>query len=539
MKIKFWIKFLFFAQSIIMLAGPCRSEAKVDSVLYELDQVLSRRNDFRKIKINRLDSLAGLMNITRSSNEDRWATLLSLTREYQTYKFDSAWYYSNLLSKLALESKDQHLIQQARLENGITLTYSGLFKEALDTLNQVSLKELNKERVRSWYANISRLHFDMSDFNQQEYYSTMYNETALLYSDTLINMCEAGQLDDLNFRAVKNLRMGNLKRAETIYKKLASKYDHDKRLMAIVYSSLGHIYLEMGKTEDAIVNLAISSIFDNQLCIKETVSLRSLANLLNQLGHFNRAYDYIQYANEDANFYGARHRKLQISSVMPIIENKLVSEITLQKERLTRHLQLITVLSVLGIAFFIIVILQLRRIREADKKLMASNEALQKLNLQLFEANKIKEEYIGYYFNINSQLLERVEHVREEIVHSLVTKNYDSINRILKKLNLKKERKNLFLNFDQIFLKLFPDFIAQFNELFNKEDRMPVSDGMQLNTDLRIFALIRLGVHDNEAIANILGFSINTIYTYKTKIKNKSLIPNDDFESKIMDIRSV
>ena len=91
----------------------------------------------------------------------------------------------------------------------------------------------------------------------------------------------------------------------------------------------------------------------------------------------------------------------------------------------------------------------------------------------------------------------------------------------------------------QFFLKLFPDFIERFNDLFAPEDKIQLKDQEFLNTDLRIFALIRMGIHENEKIARILEYSVNTINTYKTRIKNKSLVPNEVFEQRIMEINTV
>jgi len=110
---------------------------------------------------------------------------------------------------------------------------------------------------------------------------------------------------------------------------------------------------------------------------------------------------------------------------------------------------------------------------------------------------------------------------------------------MLANIALKKEKEELYRNFDRVFLKLFPDFVEEFNKLLKEEHRIVLKEDELLNTDLRIFALIRMGITDNEKIANILQYSVNTIYTYKTKIKNRSLVPNEKFEDYVMQINSV
>ena len=155
------------------------------------------------------------------------------------------------------------------------------------------------------------------------------------------------------------------------------------------------------------------------------------------------------------------------------------------------------------------------------------------------EANKIKEEYIGYFFSGNSEFYTRIERFKRSVEQKIVDRKLDEIRFLVNNLNLKQERDELLKNFDAIFLKLFPNYIEEFNALFKEEDHIKLKEGELLNTDLRIFALIRMGIHDNEKIARILEYSVNTINTYKTKIKNKSILANDAFEQKIMDFHTI
>lgn len=157
----------------------------------------------------------------------------------------------------------------------------------------------------------------------------------------------------------------------------------------------------------------------------------------------------------------------------------------------------------------------------------------------LLEANRIKEEYIGFYFNANSEYLNKAEALKKSIELKLVTKKLDDIKFIVNNFNLKKDREDLYGNFDTIFLKLFPDFVSVFNSYFKDEDKIVLKEGQLLNTELRIFALIRLGIHDPEKIAKILDYSINTIYNYKARVKSKSILPNEQFERKIMEVSAV
>src|SRR5690606_16432427 len=144
---------------------------------------------------------------------------------------------------------------------------------------------------------------------------------------------------------------------------------------------------------------------------------------------------------------------------------------------------------------------------------------------------------IGYYFNINSDYIDKIDRFKRSVSQRLTMGRYEEIKQIINKIDLKKEREDLSVGFDRVFIKLFPNFVNEFNKLFEEDDQLVLLVGQLLNTELRIFALIRLGIHDNDKIAKILNLSVNTIYTYKTRIKNRSFVPNDEFEERIMKIK--
>jgi len=188
----------------------------------------------------------------------------------------------------------------------------------------------------------------------------------------------------------------------------------------------------------------------------------------------------------------------------------------------------------------LIILVQLRRLQRADKLVLAANqelrvaiEQLRQLNAGLHEANRIKDEYIGYYLSSNSQYIDKLEELKRSLLALLASKQYTALQKALDGLNIKQERNALFKSFDQIFLQLFPGFVAAFNTLFREEDQVHPTGDHLLTAELRIFALVRLGIDDSERISRLLGYSINTIYTYKTRVKSRSLVPNEEFETRV------
>jgi hypothetical protein len=178
-------------------------------------------------------------------------------------------------------------------------------------------------------------------------------------------------------------------------------------------------------------------------------------------------------------------------------------------------------------------------ISDAHLNLHEINTKLQEVNSKLTEANKIKEEYIGYFFTINSGILRKIERLKTSIEQKVGDRKLDDIRIIVNNINIHNEKQELLKNFDIAFLKLFPHFVGEFNSLFEEEDQIKLSDDELLTTDLRIYALKRLGINESEKIAEILEYSIKSIYAYKTKIRNRSKLPKDEFDKRVMAIKSL
>jgi len=185
-----------------------------------------------------------------------------------------------------------------------------------------------------------------------------------------------------------------------------------------------------------------------------------------------------------------------------------------------------------------LVIRQLKIIAKSRKELSSANEKLSILNVQLDEANRIKEEYVAFFINQCSIYLERFERYKKLISKRLSVGQIDKLSEMVNnKKNVEMDLDELYQSFDKAFLRIYPNFIEEVNKLLKPEERYPSTN--VLNTELRIFALIRLGINDSAQISDFLRYSLRTIYNYRSRVKAKSVIENDDFESKIMGIGSI
>ena len=206
-----------------------------------------------------------------------------------------------------------------------------------------------------------------------------------------------------------------------------------------------------------------------------------------------------------------------------------------------------TGLALLVLAFAAMIFRQLRRLQRAKATISAINQTIQETNTnlnqlkrqlsaanhKLNEANAIKDKYIGYYFNITSEYINRIEGFSNALDKLLANKHYNSTQRIVDSITIKCERNDLFKGFDGVFLKLFPHFVADFNKLLKAEEPIHLTEDQLLTAELRLFALVRLGIDDSDRISKIWGYTINTVYTYKARAKKKSGYPSEEFEERV------
>jgi len=526
-----------------MLYG--QTSAPTDSLLGQLNDVLANKETFVKQKLARIDGLNGELH-RAGDLQAKYSVYKKLFDEYKTFSYDSAYSYSKQMLKTAKQLNDPLKIANADMALGFTLISSGMFKETIETLNQVDTRVFPDSNKIDYYYLKARSYLDLSDFDRNNDYSAIYMPLGLRCIDSALMFCKAGSYDQLSLTGLKDLRINNYSEGIRDYTQLLNLPNLSYHQYAVNACSLSYIYEVHGDQDKAMALLIKAAIADIKSATKETVAIYQLANYLYKKGDQKNAFVYINQAMDEATFYGARHRQVAISSILPIIEAQRIATVEQQRRSLIIYASLITLLVIFVIGFAVIIFIQLKKIRIADKIIQAANISLQESNSNLEEtnkklsiANRIKNDYIGYYFNINSVYIDKLENFKKSLDKKLTSKRYEDAMLAVNNLNLESERREMYHTFDKVFLNLFPDFIDRFNALFKPEDQMVIPKDELLNTELRIFALIRMGIHDNDRISKILGYSVNTIYSYKNRIKTRSLVSNDEFEDRIMEIEAV
>lgn len=543
---------------LLLTAAKSVASGNPDSLQRSLNYVLENRERYDEQKQKEIKVLKNDLKQNYSSLNSRYNGYQRLFNAYKSFIHDSAFVYCKKLNACAYQLKDQNKINYARVNMGFVLVSAGMFKEGLDTLSKVDTKFLtDKQRYEYLFLQV-RSNFDLADFDRIGDYYVQYSNAGLLYCDSIMHQNKPDSYEYLSAFGLKALRTHNYKAAIEPYQKLL-RFEQAYQDSAINYSCLSFVYHALGRDDLSLPLLIKSAIIDNIHSTKESVALTNLADRIKNTD-IETAYNYINKAIDDAVFYGARHREAQISIIMPIIESEQINGIEKQKRSLMIYASIITLLVVIVIVFAFIVSKQLKKLRIADQIIVNknndlneantsllkannhldnANRKLSQFNAKLDEANMIKDEYIGYFFNIHSDYIEKLDRLKRSIEKKVKEKRYEEVLMALNRLNTGSERENLSHSFDKVFLNIFPNFVQDFNALFDEAHRVHLNEGQLLNSELRIFALIRLGIHDNESIGKILNYSVNTIYTYKTKVKNKSFIPNDEFEDRIMLIKAV
>lgn len=510
-------------------------------MLLQLDKVILQKEEFRNQKYHNIGQLKKELEEAHRAHDyvQEYQFCQQLFEEYGSFIYDSAFHYAWRMQDLARVSGQPEKIATARLNISFVLLSSGMFHEALDTLQAIDPRHLTDHQQVTRYNHLGRANYDMSEYSNDPHFTPYYIAHGNAFIRKAIAIADSAAYRKWVLTALLNLNEGNTGSARSFYNKVLDNFEISTHEKAMIYASLATLDLKEMDTTAAIGNLTRSAMADIRAVVTETIALRNLATLLYRKGDILRAYNYILLANNDAGFYGARQRTFQISEVLPLIEGEKLKLTENQNQQLQLYVIFLAILAALVLVSMLVIVKQLSKLRKARETILQANVNLKALNETLSEANKIKEEYIAYYFNISTTYVDKLEMLRDSLQRNIDNQRYENLQQAVDKLNIKNERLLLFQNFDKIFLSIFPDFVEGFNALFKPEDQVQLTEDGAMNTDLRIFALIRMGITDNEAIAKILNFSINTIYSYKNRIKTRSVFANNEFEDHIMAIRSV
>jgi len=546
---------------ILLLLLPITAVAQSgsDTLMKALNRTIQQAETYDRQKLQRIDQIKTLYREAKSLQQ-QYAATLQLYEEYKVYKFDSAFTYASNLENMAAAMNDSTKIAASKNKLAFILLSAGKFKEAFEYLQAVHPAQQTDSIKGEYYLLMGRYYNDLADYNNDNNYTAKYQVIANNYFDSALVYIPADSFESLYYAGLKSLKRDSLDKAFTLFRTLLDRPSLTDHQLAIVSSTLSFIYALHKDRAGAINSQVRAAMADIRSSTKETFATFNLAQLLYEEGDFEQASIYIEKAIDDATFYGARQRKMQVSAMLPIIQGAKISYIERQRKLwLTYALIATLVLIILGL-LIVVIYKQFNKLKRAEKTISDARNNLEQANLQLHhvnetlkslntelqdvngklrEANKIKEEYIGYFFNISSVFFEKIVRFKNLIDQKIADRKPDELRMVLNNINMRNEREDLLKSFDKVFLKLFPTFVEEFNKLFNEEDQIVLKNDELLNNELRIYALMRMGITENEKIAQILEYSVKTIYAYKTKIRNRTIVPKDEFDKRVMAVKSI
>lgn len=539
------ILFLFFAANMAF------AEANLDSLLINLDQTILRHEIYKNRREARIRGLKEKVAKTTPNSIACYQLNDSIYREYKSYMCDSAVLYLTKNIQIAHKLHDQEREYKSKLLLASLHAATGMYQEAVDVMGEVRREDLPVSLIRDYYACKEQVYREISGNSRDPQSISRYKDRSLVYRDSLVMMLPVDadrriELQELALRAD-----GNVDEALRINDARLAKIPFGTPEYALASYQRAMIYRQKEDREKEKYYLALSSLSDIQSAITDHASLWMLADLLLKDGDIERAYHYIRFSWDETNRFRARSRSWQSADILSLIDKNYQATIEGKNRMLVTYLSLISVLTLLLISAIVYIYRQMKRLAEARNHLQETNEQLkvlngelhqmnqrlQSANLELSESNQIKEEYIGRFMSLCSSYIDKLDGYRRMVHKKISSGQIEELVKITRSSKgLEVELDALYKNFDTAFLHLFPNFVAQFNSLLQEDEQVVLKRDELLNTELRIFALIRLGINDSSQIAEFLRYSVNTIYNYRAKVKNKACVSREDFENLIREI---
>lgn len=536
--------------TICMCRLHAADSSRADSLLLKLDQAIKERPIYMEQKELKLVELKRQLH-RQIPDEERFAILGTLLDEYRSFNTDSALHMAEEREQIAIRLGNREYIDNARMNKADVLGMTSMYKEVMDLMRNIHIDRLPVD-IHPYYYHIYRTVYGlMADYAVTAYEKKLYTELTDKYRDSLLLVNKDNllihtliQSDQYNVRNEYDKAI----RLLTDYLALQKDYEHD---VAICAYTLSESYRLKGDKEKEKEYLIVSAMADMKTAVREYISLRKLAVLLYQEGDIERAYSYVKICMEDAAACNARLRKLEILEIFPIINDAYQQKTEKQQEQMKWALVSISLLSLFLLLAIFYVYKQMKKVAAARREVIDANKRLKELNdelhlsnAQLKEANHsiaensyLKEEYIGRYMDQCSVYLEKMDNYRRSLGKIAATGNVEELYKNIKSSKfIEGELKEFYTNFDNTFLQLFPTFVEDFNALLADDEQISLKAGERMNTELRIFALIRLGITDSVKIAQFLRYSVTTIYNYRTKVRNKAAGDRDLLEQEVMTI---
>lgn len=540
-----------------MASAVARDHYGFEVYLQDLDSVVQKREYYNQQKRERVTGIQALgKGIT--SEPDRYLHNSQLYDECFTFDSELAMELVKQNIQIAQHRNNKEEEYEWKIKETFILASTGQFLEAVSAISDIDVNQLPHSLKLEYFDQMQYLYSHMSQYTWSTELKEEYKRLNNSYNDSIYAIAQPGDRNYIWYKAWHDLSYGD---AASTIEKLVPMIDHaalDCRNDAMLAYVLARLYEGQGDRDNYLKYMAQSAIADVRSGNQDIASLEELAIVLYDQGELDRAYSYINVCMECARLYNNQVRMVSVARVMDSILSSYQERDRAQRQRLFWLIGGLTVAIILLLIVIGLDVRHRRRLTRSRSELQKVNEELQQhradlaaanqqltetnaklqeamaqqadVNQQLCESNAVKEEYISYLFSTCSNYISKIDDFRKNINRKAKVKQWDEVLQMTDKTNvMQEELKEFYQNFDAIFLNLYPDFVQQFNALLSPEEQIIPKKGELLNTDLRIYALVRLGINDSTKIAEFLHCSPQTVYNNRLKIRSRALVGKDDF----------
>lgn len=524
---------------LLFVLLPFRATNKVD-LSGELETALKLRNQYSRQKETRIDSLKHLL-YPNMNDDKRFLLYNAIYEEYYTYRFDSAIYYVDREEEVAMKLSNPTYRNLSIIHRSILLATSGYFSESIQNLEQIDSRTLDNALRIEYYTAYEWAYSMWAEYSNNNIYAPRYYEKEMLYQDSLISVLPVGSPLHHYWKGENFYRHRRYAEAKNCYKKALEGLPVNVRLFAMATYGLALVYSRTNNWKE-YENYLIKAAISDQVCpLKENLALQELALYIfkNRDGEVSRANRYLNYSLEDAMYYNNRLRMLEIARKFPSIVLSYQKQNLIESQRLQWSLICISLLSIGLVVSLVYIYRQMNQLHKRKKILANMNCELQHLNKALVDTNHTREEYVSLFMDLCAAYIDKLKKYQDLVKRKVKAKQTDDLLRLVNATKLSEmDTREFFMNFDTAFLNLYPNFIKEFNSLLREGEEIIPKRGEILTTELRIFALIRMGIKDSSKIATLLFYSPQTIYNHRSVVKNKAKI-RDNFEKQVEEICTI
>lgn len=539
---------------ILLLASCSRQESELTpelQALYEeLDQEIANSEQYEQSKVFRI---AQLRKSYAAAPDEKQRTMLinRLIEEFNAYNADSTIYYinMNLRRPIVYLTPGEHT--RLTIRRADVLAHAGLFSDALAIMQKIPRDSLTPNLMEAYYSTYCATYQYLSEYSSEHDTALDNERLRALYADSLHQVVAPNSFNHMVFVMADIARDGNTQEAIDGLSNYLKGFRSGTREYSILASTLAYMYKTAGMLNEYKRHIALSAISDVKAVVKENMSFREAATIMFEDGDIERANRYLKKSIADANFYSAMMRNAQSSKMLPVIDGAYTSMQNQLNHRLRSMVLVSSVLSVILIITILFILKQIRslhrandEVNKANRELSLLSERFKQANIELAEKNDelkdfnhTKEQYAGLFMAYCSSAISILQHYQQSL-RVQATKG-GSMASLLKKIESTEISdqllKDFYVKFDDAILNIYPSFVDKFNALLRDDEQIVLKSGERLNTELRLYALIRIGIDDNARIAEFLRCSISTVYTYRSRIKKRAIDP-ERFEENVKNL---